>query len=383
MRWVAAIAMVLAFALVTPSPALAAPPPYYPPIEYVPASRANYDVGRTAAITTIVIHETDGTWLSATNWFQNRNSRVSAHYLVRAWDGGIMQFVAESDTAYHARAANPWSIGIEHEYSARYGIPHTYAQYRSSALLVCAIATRYGIPTDRAHIVGHNELRGTDHSDPGPTWNWNYYMSLVRGCSVDRAQAAARGGLRTTAGNSYVPSAGLEFDNVSDEVSLLQWDLAYLGFIDPDEVSGGGARFGPLTEEAVSAFQESKGIDATGSYGELTTAALVQSLLDNPADMPVKDLDVEADSDDVARLQAALGRLGYMDRVTGYYGEITADAVSTFQQDNGIDPTGAYGPITRMALATRLHAAVAREALPDEQLELMRVGLFAFTLTPY
>ncbi|TMC77542.1 MAG: hypothetical protein E6J15_03740, partial [Chloroflexi bacterium] len=161
------------------------------------------------------------------------------------------------------------------------------------------------------------------------------------------------------------------------------WDLAYLGFIDPDEVSGGGARFGPLTEEAVSAFQESKGIDATGSYGELTTAALVQSLLDNPADVPVKDLDVEADSDDVARLQAALGRLGYMDRVTGYYGEITADAVSTFQQDNGIDPTGAYGPITRMALATRLHAAVAREALPDEQLELMRVGVFAFTLTPY
>ena len=382
MRWVAAI-LGLAFALLAPAQALAAPPPYYPPLDWVPASRSNYDVGRTMAITTIVIHETDGSYISALNWFLNPRSRVSAHYLVRAWGGGITQFVAEGDTAFHARNANPYTIGIEHEYNPRQAIWHTDAQYRSSALLVCAIARRYGIPIDRRHIVGHNELPGTDHSDPGPTWNWNYYMSLVRGCSVDRAQAAARGGLRTTAGNSYVPSAGLEFDNVSDEVSLLQWDLAYLGFIDPDEVSGGGARFGPLTEEAVSAFQESKGIDATGSYGELTTAALVQSLLDNPADMPVKDLDVEADSDDVARLQAALGRLGYMDRVTGYYGEITADAVSTFQQDNGIDPTGAYGPITRMALATRLHAAVAREALPDEQLELMRVGLFAFTLTPY
>ena len=86
--------MVLAFALVAPSPALAAPPPYYPPIEYIPAARSNYDVGRTQAITTIVIHETDGTWLSAANWFQNRYSQVSAHYLVRAWDGGIMQFVA-------------------------------------------------------------------------------------------------------------------------------------------------------------------------------------------------------------------------------------------------------------------------------------------------
>ncbi|TMK24443.1 MAG: hypothetical protein E6G64_17370, partial [Actinobacteria bacterium] len=146
-------------------------------------------------------------------------------------------------------------------------------------------------------------------------------MSLVRGCSVDRAQAAARGGLRTIADNGYVPTAGLTVDDVSDEVSLLQWDLAYLGFMDPEEVSGGGARFGPLTEQAVTAFQESKGLPGTGSYGDRTAAALVQSLLENPADVPVRDLDVEADSDEVAQLQTALGRLGYMDRVTGYYGE--------------------------------------------------------------
>lgn len=258
MRWAAVIPMVLAFALLAPSPALAAPPPYYPPIEYVPASRANYDAGRTAAITTIVIHETDGTWLSATNWFQNPRSHVSAHYLVRAWDGGIMQFVAEGDTAYHARNANPYSIGIEHEYDPRHAIPHTIAQYRSSALLVCAIAKRYGIPTDRKHIIGHNEVPGTDHSDPGPTWNWSYYMSLVNACSWQRAQPVARAALRTVADQGYVPAAGLEFDNVSDEVLLLQWDLAHLGFMDPEEVAGGGSRFGPLTEEAVAAFQEAK-----------------------------------------------------------------------------------------------------------------------------
>src|SRR6266852_7427817 len=108
MRLAAVFTLVLGFALAAPAPALAAPPPYYPPIEYVPASRANYDVGRTSAIVAIVIHETDGTWLSATNWFQNPRSNVSSHYLVRAWDGGIMQFVAEGDTAYQARAANPW-----------------------------------------------------------------------------------------------------------------------------------------------------------------------------------------------------------------------------------------------------------------------------------
>lgn len=382
MRWLAVIPMVIGVALVAPAPVLAAPPSYYPPIDWIPASASNYDVGRAAPIRAIVIHETDGSYFSAVNWFRNPRSHVSAHYLVRAWGGGITQFVAESDTAFHARAANPWTIGIEHEYNPRQAIWHTDAQYRSSALLVCAIAKRYGIPVDRAHIVGHNELPGTDHRDPGPTWNWNYYMSLVRGCSVERAQGVARSAIRTVGNQGYVPTAGLEFDDVSDEVSLLQWDLAYLGFMDPDEVGGGGGRFGPLTQEALTAFQSAHGLPATGSYDDPSAAALVQSLLANPADVPLQDLDAGAESDGVARLQTALERLDYIDRVTGYYGPITADAVSTFQQDNGIDMTGAYGPITRMALATRLHPAPAHEAAADE-VGVTPLGLVTAETVPY
>ena len=382
MRWVVVIAGVLAFALVTPSPALAAPPPYYPPIEYVPAARANYDVGRSAAITAIVIHETDGTWLSATNWFKNPRARVSSHYLVRAWDGGIMQFVVEGDTAYHARAANPWSIGIEHEYDPRHAIPHTIAQYKSSALLVCAIAQRYGIPTDRAHIIGHNEVPGTDHSDPGPTWNWSYYMSLVNACSWQRAQPVARAALRTVENHGYVPVAGLRFDNVSDEALLLQWDLAYLGFMDVDEVASGGSRFGPLTEEAVTAFQLSQVLPLTGSYDDLTVGAMVRALLAVPAELPVNELTMDAESDEVARLQTVLGELGYMDTVTGYYGEMTMDAVTRFQKDNGIYATGSYGAITRMALAARARPTVAG-ASAGEEFAMERVGLVALRILPY
>src|SRR3989442_4118477 len=380
MRWVAVLPLVFGFALVAPASARAAPPDYYPPIDWIPAARANYDVGRTMRITAIVIHETDGSYLSALNWFQNPRSHVSAHYLVRAWGGGITQSVAEGDTAYHARAANPWTIGIEHEYNPRQAIWHTDAQYRSSALLVCAIARRYGIPIDRKHIVGHNELPGTDHSDPGPTWNWNYYMSLVRGCS-QRAEPVARAALRTVADNGYVPTAGLEFDTVSDEVLLLQWDLAYLGFLDSEEVSGGGSRYGPLTEAAVTAFQESNGLPATGSYGDRSAAALVQALLDHPADVPVQDLDSGAESDDVSRLQTALQQIGYMDLVTGYYGEITTDAVATFQQDNGIYATGTYGAITRMALAARLRSAVASEQATPA-VEEAPLGTVSFQLLP-
>jgi N-acetyl-anhydromuramyl-L-alanine amidase AmpD len=357
-------AFTLACVLLSSTPALASPPPYYPAVEWIPAARSNYDVGRSAPIIAIVIHETDGSWTSAINWFRNPRARVSSHYLVRAWGGGIIQFVAESDTAYHARNANPWTIGIEHEFSPRQAIWHTDTQYRSSAALVCAIARRYGIPLDREHIVGHNELPDATHGDPGATWNWSYYMSLVRGCSVERARAVARS-LRTVADHGYVPSAGLEFDDVSEEVALLQWDLAYLGFIDPDEVSAGGARFGPLTQAAVTAFQESSSVAPTGSYDEPTASELVRSLIADPADVPVEDLDVEAESDDVARLQTALQSLGYMDLVTGYYGQITMDAVATFQQDNGIEPTGAYGAITRMALATRTRPPLAAEEVTE------------------
>jgi N-acetyl-anhydromuramyl-L-alanine amidase AmpD len=383
--------MVLGFSLLMQVPAAAAPPPYYPPIQWIPAARSNYDVGRREAVRVIVIHETDGSYISAINWFQNPRSRVSAHYLVRAYGGGIFQLVAEGDTAYHARNANPYTIGIEHEYNPRQAIWHTDAQYRSSALLTCAIARRYGIPTDRAHIVGHRELPGADHSDPGPTWNWNYYMSLVNACSWQRAQPLARAALRTVADNRSVPSAGLESGNVSDEVLLLQWDLAYLGFIDADEVSGGGSRFGPLTEAAVTKFQESNGVPATGVYGDQSAAALVRAVVADPADMPVQDLAVGAESPDVTRLQTALQQLGYMDMVTGYYGDITADAVTTFQQDNGIYATGGYGAITRMAIASRIRAVLASANVPadpapestPEPFTLVRVSSLGLWIFPY
>lgn len=372
-------AFALACVLLSSTPALASPPPYYPALEWIPAARSNYDVGRSAPILAIVIHETDGSWTSAINWFRNPRARVSSHYLVRAWGGGIIQFVAESDTAYHARNANPWSIGIEHEFYPRQGIWHTDAQYRSSAALVCAIARRYGIPLDREHIVGHNELPDATHGDPGATWNWSYYMALIHGCSVERARTVSRS-LRTVSDHGYVPLAGLSFDDVSGEVALLQWDLAYLGYLDADEVGAGGGRFGPLTQAAVTSFQESSGVAPSGSYDEVTAGALVRSLVAAPADVPVEDLDLEAESEAVAQLQAALQQLGYMDLVTGYYGHITLDAVTRFQQHNGIEPNGAYGPITRMALATR--ARILADATSTQTFAQVSLGETGVSLLP-
>ena len=43
-RWLVAIAIALAVTAFTPAPALAAPPPYYPPIDWLPAAAGNFSL---------------------------------------------------------------------------------------------------------------------------------------------------------------------------------------------------------------------------------------------------------------------------------------------------------------------------------------------------
>src|SRR3989454_11039292 len=266
-RLLLGFAIALAFAAFTFAPAEAAPPPSRPPIDWLPAAAGNFSVGRGGAqTTTIVIHETDGSYSSAMNWFRRPGSNASAHYLVRAWDGEITQLVAETDTAYHARDANPWTIGIEHEFYLRQGVLHTDAQYRSSALLVCAIARRYDIPLDRNHIVGHRELPNQFHGDPGPLWDWTYYMSLVRSCAGGEGRATASS-IETCAESGCTPPAGLEFGDEGAYAALLQWDLAYLGFITDETLWNGSGSFWPPPFDAVAALPQATVVPSAGSRG--------------------------------------------------------------------------------------------------------------------
>jgi N-acetyl-anhydromuramyl-L-alanine amidase AmpD len=146
---------------------------------------------RTAAtINSIVIHATEGHFVGSVRWLRNPHSHGSAHFVV-ARDGRVAQLVSVTDVAWHA-GNNYWnrhSIGIEHEgFTARGGF--TPAEYHASARLVGYLAYRYGIPVDREHIIGHDEVPnpyragwygGVDgHQDPGKYWKWAYYMTLVR-----------------------------------------------------------------------------------------------------------------------------------------------------------------------------------------------------------
>ncbi|MFI6705242.1 N-acetylmuramoyl-L-alanine amidase [Nonomuraea sp. NPDC050478] len=160
----------------------------YPGALWVAANSANYAVSSRPSsdrIDRIVVHVMQGTYAGSISWFQNPAAKSSSHYLVRSSDGQITQMVREKDRAFHAKDWNRRSVGIEHEGFVDNASWFTDQMYRASAALTRNIADRYGIPKDRTHIVGHVEVPGNDHTDPGPHWDWAKYMSYVTGGSVN------------------------------------------------------------------------------------------------------------------------------------------------------------------------------------------------------
>ena len=158
--------------------------PYAPQSEYLP-TQTNYWEGRSgASIDYIVIHYTDISYARTLRAFNSLASDVSAHYVIRG-DGHIAQIVHEADTAWHS--GNYWynleSIGIELELDRVTNPVFTAEEYYAAAALVCAIGARQGIPLDRAHVIGHNEVPGSTHTDPGPTWDWPHFMWLTSLCA--------------------------------------------------------------------------------------------------------------------------------------------------------------------------------------------------------
>ena len=170
-----------------------------------PYNYGDYDIAarpRDLRINSIVIHDTESSYADAIATFQNPASYVSANYVIQSSTGDITEMVRPQDVAW---AVGDWyynthSISIEHEgYAAQGSVWYTQVMYKASAELVRYLAHRFGVPLNREHIVGHDNIPGpTDaytaaqHWDPGPFWNWNYYMSLLHGIT-QRAELATAG----------------------------------------------------------------------------------------------------------------------------------------------------------------------------------------------
>ncbi|MEV6174664.1 N-acetylmuramoyl-L-alanine amidase [Streptomyces sp. NPDC051954] len=170
----------------------------YTGAKWVAASSANWrraDRPDDFGVDMVVIHVTQGSFDSAVKVFQDPGHGAAAHYIVRK-DGHITQMIRELDVAYHAgnRDYNERSVGIEHEGFVDRPEDFTDEMYAASARLTARICARYDIPVDREHIIGHVEVPGTDHTDPGEGWDWDRYMRLVRDAAAGPTAGTQRAG---------------------------------------------------------------------------------------------------------------------------------------------------------------------------------------------
>lgn len=176
-----------------------------------PTNYGNYDYAhrpQDMPIKYIYVHDTEGSYDSTVAWFQNPASYISAQYVINT-DGTITQMVRNEDVSWGVNDwyLNPIGINIEHVGFAASGSTwYTPAMYKASATLVKWLSQKYNITTDRSHIIGHDNAPTLSasrmpgqHWDPGPFWNWNYYMGLIHGVpeSVEPSVAAAQNAIDT------------------------------------------------------------------------------------------------------------------------------------------------------------------------------------------
>jgi N-acetylmuramoyl-L-alanine amidase len=176
------------------TPQAAAPAVEYPGATWYAAAPTNFTAANRPVqnpIDRVVMHDIEGTAQSCLSWFSNPAAKASAHYVLGG-DGRVWQMLRERDIGWHAGNwdINQRSIGIEMEgFAYRPGF-YNPVQLEEAARLVREITARHAIPRDRQHIIGHFEvphprdptkLGGSNgHTDPGPYWDWDSFMLLVR-----------------------------------------------------------------------------------------------------------------------------------------------------------------------------------------------------------
>ena len=142
-------------------------------------------------------------------------------------------------------------------------------------------------------------------------------------------------------------------------IEVIQRRLSELGYFNTN-VTG---YFGPVTRDALIAFQRERRITPTGQAGPLTLAYLMNPD-SNPIPQPIqiqnhsfqptlsRRLELGSTGTEVVTLQQRLQTLGfYNGPINGFFDLDLQDALIWFQQTRGITPTGQVGQTTAQALS--------------------------------
>lgn len=108
---------------------------------------------------------------------------VSAHVFIDR-EGAVTQYVPFSERAWHAgqsefngkTCCNDFSIGIELEGSDN--DPYTDVQYDQLAAITRLLQAQWPA-IEKQHIVGHCHIAPGRKTDPGPSFDWDHYYSLL------------------------------------------------------------------------------------------------------------------------------------------------------------------------------------------------------------
>ena len=193
-----------------------------------------------------------------------------------------------------------------------------------AAVVCCAVTTVL-------LLVPHGEEAG-EPQDPT-------YRAVVSSIATLRDQVTLPFDPEETGG--IVVSDDLVPGVTSPKVAELQGRLMDLEYMEEDETT---EYYGPMTKQAVRVFQRKHGLQADGIAGPQTIAML------NSADAKVYSAALGDSGTDIEELQSRLKELGYMESVTGNFGELTQAAVKDFQEKNGLTADGAVNSQTREKL---------------------------------
>ncbi|QPA30773.1 C40 family peptidase [Thermaerobacillus caldiproteolyticus] len=136
----------------------------------------------------------------------------------------------------------------------------------------------------------------------------------------------------------------LRIGSKGPEVSKLQQNLKQLGYFTYPQITD---YYGTITSDAVRKFQQQSGLKATG-VADSTTLAKIREAVDQktkPSSSTPKTtiyLTIGSTGQQVEQVQAKLKQLGHFTypTITGYFGQVTAEAVKKFQQSAKLKVTG-------------------------------------------